>query len=69
MHAILTDRVVCEVEFSESAFREVLLVCLEDGDELHECVDTQPHGFEVEDMRVLFGVGLVETLLEHLCLF
>lgn len=39
---------------------------LEDGDELHDGVDPQPHGVEVEHVRELLGVDLVEALLEHL---
>jgi len=38
---------------------------LEYGDELHYGIDSNPHGIQIEYMRVFFGVDLIETLLEH----
>lgn len=46
-----------------------VLVVFEDGNQLHDGVDTDPHGVEVEDMRVFLGVDFVETLFEHFGLF
>lgn len=45
---------------------EGVLVGFEDGDELHDGVDSEAHRVEVEHVRELLGVDLVQALLEHL---
>lgn len=43
-----------------------ILVSLESADELHDCVYTQTHRVQIENMRKLLRVHFVQTLLEHL---
>lgn len=47
---------------------EGVLVGLKSADELHNCIDSQSHRVEIEDVRKLLGVNFVQTLLEHFSL-
>ena len=42
---------------------------LKNGDEFHDGVDSDSHGVEVEDVRMLFGVDFIEAFLEHFSFF
>ncbi len=41
----------------------------EEGDEFHDGIDTEPHGVEIEDIGVFFGVDFGDGLFEHFGFF